>query len=419
MVPKKRKPASKNPLPTLRISDLRGLVQLAEQATVGITRVVEGVHQSVWSTLGFSGGEDPGRTGGITGLVYRGVFGVTHLVGRSVGAALAGLESLVRSEDDAAFETPERDTILAAINGVMGDRLLADDNPFAIRMALRCRGRAFNPEDLPSSPKPTGKVLILIHGLCMNDLQWRTENDGQVVDHGEELAAALGYFPVSVRYNSGLHISDNGRKLAAQLEHLVTRWPVPVEELSVVAHSMGGLLIRSAHHSATLEHLRWRKRLKNIVFLGTPHHGAPLEQAGNWVDFILSNTPYTAPFASLGQLRSSGITDLRYGHLLDEDWHGRDRFECAPDSRRVVPLPNGVACFTVAATMASEPGFLANRLIGDGMVPVDSALGRHGDARRDLGLPTGAQKIEYRMSHLGLLSSSEVTLQMVRWLTPA
>jgi pimeloyl-ACP methyl ester carboxylesterase len=415
--PKKHKPASENLLPTFRISDLRGLVQLAEQATVEVTRVVEGVHQSVWSTLGFSSGEDPGRTRGITGLVYKFVFGVTHIVGRSVGAALAGLESLVGSDDDAAFVTPERDTLLAGINGVMGDRLLADDNPFAIRMALRCRGRAFKPEDLPSSPKPTGKVLILIHGLCMSDLQWRAENDGNVVDHGEELAAALGSFPVSVRYNSGLHISDNGRELAALLEQLVARWPVPVEELSVVAHSMGGLLIRSAHHAATLEHLRWPKRLKNIVFLGTPHHGAPLEQAANWVDSMLGKTPYTAPFGSLCQLRSSGITDLRYGHLLGEDWQERDRFEHAPDSRRIVPLPDGVACFAVAATTASQPGFLANRLIGDGLVLVDSALGRHRDARRDLGLPSGSQKVEYRMNHLELLSSPEVTRQMVRWLT--
>jgi hypothetical protein len=379
---------------------------------------VEGVHQSVWSTLGFSGGGDPGRTGGITGRVYKSVVGVTHLVGRGVGAALAGLESLVRSEHDAPVETPERETILAAINGVMGDRLEADDNPFAMRMTLRCRGETLDLEDLHSTPDPTGKILILIHGLCMNDLQWRTEHDGRVVDHGEELAAALGYFPVSVRYNSGLHISDNGRQLAARLEHLVTRWPVPVEELSVVAHSMGGLLIRSAHHVAALEHLRWPKHLQNIVFLGTPHHGAPLEQAGNWIDFILRTTPYTAPFAALGQWRSTGITDLRYGHLLDEDWRGQDRFARAPDSRRVVPLPDGVACFSVAATTASEPGFLANRLIGDGLVPVDSALGRHSDARRDLGLPGGAQKIEYRMNHLGLLSSPAVTRQIVRWLTP-
>jgi len=412
------KPLAKRTLTHLRLSDLRGIAQLATRATAGVTDVVEGVHQSVRDTLGFSGGTEPGRTGGITGLVYKGVRGATHLVGSGVDAALGGLESVFISADDDTIETPEREAVLAALNGVMGDRLWASGNPFATPMSLRLRGRALDPQSPAFMAEVAGKILILIHGLCMNDLQWRTRRDGRVVDHGEDLAAAFGYCPVSVRYNSGLHISDNGCELSAELEQLITHWPVPVEELSVVAHSMGGLLIRSAHHTATTEKLRWPEKLKNIVFLGTPHHGAPLEQAGNWIDIILGSTPYTAPFARLGHLRSAGITDLRFGHLLDEDWQGRDRFEHAPDNRKVVPLPEGVACFAVAATTASEPGFLANRLIGDGLVPVDSALGRHDEESRDLGFSAGAQKIEYGMNHLGLLSSPDVAQQMVRWLTP-
>jgi triacylglycerol esterase/lipase EstA (alpha/beta hydrolase family) len=89
-------------------------------------------------------------------------------------------------------------------------------------------------------------VLLLIHGLCMNDLQWHTEKDGKVVDHGETISAALGYTPIQVRYNTGLHTSQNGHQLAAELEQLVHHWPVPLEEITVLVHSMGGLLIRSA-----------------------------------------------------------------------------------------------------------------------------------------------------------------------------
>jgi pimeloyl-ACP methyl ester carboxylesterase len=214
-----------------------------------------------------------------------------------------------------------------------------------------------------------------------------------------------------------LHTSQNGRELSARLEQMVTQWSTPIEELTVVAHSMGGLLIRSAFHYAKQEALRWPGHLKNIVFLGTPHHGAPLEQAGNWVDVILSSTPYTAPFARLGRLRSAGITDLRYGHVLDEDWHGHDRFHRKPDNRQVVPLPEGVACYTVAATRAAKRGALANRLIGDGLVPLNSALGQHDDARRNLMF--ASQRIDYRMNHTELLSSPEVTRQIVQWLTPA
>jgi hypothetical protein len=260
---------------------------------------------------------------------------------------------------------------------------------------------------------------VLIHGLCVNDLQRHAQHKGHGVDHGEALASALGYTPVYLRYNSGLHTSQNGRELSAQLEQLVTHWPTPIEELAVVAHSMGGLLIRSAFQYAKREALRWPGHLANIVFLGTPHHGAPLERAGNWVDVILGSTAYTAPLAKLGQLRSAGITDLRYGHVLDEDWHGRDRFHRGPDSRLVVPLPVGVACYTVAATTAARRSALANRLMGDGLVPLYSALGQHDEARRNLTFPKESQWIAYRTKHTDLLSSPEVNRQMVQWLTPA
>jgi pimeloyl-ACP methyl ester carboxylesterase len=412
-------PVPKTPLKHVRISDLRGISRLATQATEGVTEIVEGVHQSVRSTLGLPGGRNPGQTGGITGLVYASVRGITQLLGDGVNTFLLGLESLLDSAEDAGPGTLQREALLAALNGVMGDRLLSDNNPFATRMSLRHRGEALNWHAPPSMPEATGKVLVLIHGLCMNDLQWHTEKSERVVDHGEAVAEALAYTPISVRYNSGLHTSENGRELAARLEELVAHWPVAIEELTVLAHSMGGLLIRSAIHVARQNTLRWPDYLKNIVFLGTPHHGAPLEKAGNWVDVVLGSTPYSAPFARLGELRSAGVTDLRYGNLLDEDWQGRDRFDHTSDTRRIVPLPDGVACSTIAATTASRRGFLANRLIGDGLVPVSSALGEHDEHGRDLGFAASSRSIQYGMNHLGLLSSPEVTRQILQWLTPA
>ena len=401
---------------TLRISDIRGIAQLATQATAGVTRIAEGTHQSVWSTMGVPGGDAPGQTRGITGLVYRTIHGVTRLVGRGVDTVLAGVQPWFESAGDAGKDTSRREAVIAALNGVMGDRLATDDNPFALPMTLRYRREAMNLQALPPMPAATGRVLMMIHGLCMSDLQWHARDEGGVVDHGEELAAALGYTPVHVRYNSGLHTSENGRELSTRLEQLVAHWPTPVGELSVVAHSMGGLLIRSALYYAEQEALRWPGRLKNIVFLGTPHHGAPLERVGNWVDVILDSTPYTAPFARLGHLRSAGITDLRYGHVVDDDWSGRDRFQRIPDTRQVVPMPGGVACYTVAATTAAERGVLADHLIGDGLVPLRSALGQHDDTKRNLEFAEASQWIVYRTNHMGLLSSREVTRKIIRWL---
>ncbi len=414
--------ANKPPRPTrhLRVSDVRGIAQLATQATQGVTRIAEGVHQSVWNALGVPGGEEPGQARGLTGLIYKSLRSVTQLLGTGVDKVLARLQPLLELAEAAPAESPQREAVLAALNGVMGDRLAASHNPFATPMTLRYQGQVLNWRALPPPAELTGKLVLLIHGLCMNDLQWRTEHTGQMIDHGSTLATELGYTPVYVRYNTGLHTSENGRELSAQLEQLVAHWPVPVQELSVVAHSMGGLVMRSAlyyaQQAAGQDAPRWPALLKNMVFLGTPHHGAPLERAGNWIDVLLGSTSFTAPFAKLAQLRSAGITDLRFGHVLDEDWLGHDRFRRQPDKRQVVPLPEGVACFTIAATTAAKRSHLADRLIGDGLVPLHSALGQHDDPQRHLGFKKSAQWIAYRMNHLGLLSSPEVTRQLVAWL---
>ena len=422
------KTTSKTPFKHLRASDVRGIAQLATQATSGIARIAEGVHQSVWSTMGVAGGEQPGQTRGITGLVYRSVQGAARLLGAGADAVLAKLQPLFDLAEGASPETLPREAIFAALNGVMGDRLAASGNPLATRMTMRYLGQVLDWQAMAPMPHATGKVLLLIHGLCMNDLQWRTpiktskeETEaftGRAFDHGAELASSLGFTPVYLRYNSGLHTSQNGQELSSQLEQLVTHWPVPFEELAVLAHSMGGLVIRSAVHCAREQSLDWPGHLKNMVFLGTPHHGAPLERAGNWVDVLLGSTPWSRPFARLAQLRSAGITDLRYGHVLDHDWQGQDRFRRKPDQRRPLPLPEGVACYTVAATTAAKRSLLAERLIGDGLVPLRSALGQHDDPQRSLAFARSSQYIAYRTNHMELLRSPDVAKQITHWLTP-
>jgi hypothetical protein len=400
----------------VRLSDLRGVAGLATQATLSVSDVAEGVHRSVWTALGAPAGTEPGRTRGITGLVYRTVRGVTRLAGAGVDAVLAVAEPPAGSRADPTSGSRRREAVLGVLNGVVGDHLVATDNPLAIPMSLRSRGGAPMTPSRSPLPDATGKVLLLIHGLCMTDLQWHPQHGGRRFDLGDILASTLGYTPVGLRYNSGLHVSDNGRELSALLERLVTEWPTAVDELSVVAHSMGGLLIRSALHLAGDEGRRWPDRLKNIVFLGTPHHGAPLERVGSWVDGLLTGTPFTAPFAKLGRLRSAGITDLRYGFVHEDDWRGRDRFRRRRDDRRVVPLPEGVACYAVAATTTHRRGVLGDRLVGDGLVPVDSALGRHVDPGLSLRFPGAARHVETGTSHVGLLRSPGVARQVVGWL---
>jgi pimeloyl-ACP methyl ester carboxylesterase len=409
-------PASDNPLKHLRASDIRGIAQLASQATVGVTSITEGVHLSVLGTLGIPGNKVAGRTSGLTGLVYASVRTVTHLVSKGLDVALARLQPLFELLDGDKPETPGREAALAILNGIMGDRLVASGNTFALPMSLYYQGR---PLDLEATAPVIGaraKVLLLIHGLCMSELQWHAGHKTPGTDHGKALSTGFGYTPVYLRYNSGLHISQNGRELASQLEQLSSHWPCEIEEFTVLAHSMGGLVIRSAVHYARQQGLAWPSRLKSIVFLGTPHHGAPLERVGNWVDALVGSTPYTRPFNALGRIRSAGITDLRHGYLLDSDWQGRDRFALELDKRRTLAMPEGVNCYAIAATTGDKRGALADRFLGDGLVPVNSALGQHTQTGKAPGFPDSHQWISYSTNHMELLSRPEVTRKIAQWL---
>ena len=397
--------------------DLRGAARLATDATLGLADLVEAMHERIARVPGTSAPADAGRTGGISGLVYKSIRGVTRLTGGSIDALLGALAPSFAPSSTPTRLSPEREAVVASLNGVLGDYLATTANPLAITMSLRVAGRPLSLQRqalADALPQAGPRVLLLLHGLCMSDLQW--QRDGH--DHGAALARELGYTPLYLHYNSGQHVSLNGRALSQLLEQVVAQWPQPVERLVLLGHSMGGLLARSALHHATqaATPMQWATQLSDLVFLGTPQHGAPLERAGSWVHELLGATPYAAPFARLGKLRSAGITDLRHGNLLDEDWVGRDRFARGADRRQPVPLPEGKRCFAVAATLGKRGGDVADRLLGDGLVPLDSALGRHADPERELAFAKDRQAIVYGCGHLDLLSRPEVYAHLQRWL---
>ncbi|MGZ8292233.1 MAG: esterase/lipase family protein [Telluria sp.] len=350
----------------------------------------------------------PVGAGGVAGVLFRGAKSTISITGRWIDARFVSGAAKRAS-------TAEREAVLAALNGLLGDLLDQAGNPLAIPMRLRSGGRplALEPAALAQLPGAGPKLLILVHGLCRTDLQWRRASHH---DHGTALARELGYTALYLHYNSGRHISVNGRELAALLDQLVAAWPGPIEEIAILAHSMGGLVARSACHYAEQDGSRWRARLRHLVFLGTPHHGAPLERHGNWLTAVLGRSMVTAPFARLGELRSAGITDLRYGNLVDEDWLGRDRFHHGDELPLPVPLPRRVRCYTIAGTTGRRQGDIRDRLLGDGLVPLDTALGRHDDPARTLAFPASHQWIGFGMHHLDLLSRPEVYAQLRHWL---
>ena len=390
------------PGPTRRhLSDLRGAARMAVDATAGIAGIVEKMHRTIQLRPLPVGRADAGNTRGITGLVYRSVRGGVRLVGQGIDLGLAPLVALLPDGES----TPVRDEFVAAVNGVFGDYLVRTGNPLAIEMGLRYRDRPLDPAN-PSDAfrdgphaRPSGRILVMVHGLCLNDRHWRRDAH----DHGAALADDLGLTPLYLRYNTGLHIGDNGRDFAQMLETLLRNWPRPVEELVILGHSMGGLVARSACHHAREAGHEWPGRLRKIFFLGTPHHGSPLERGGHRLDYVLEVSPYSAPFTRIGKVRSAGITDLRHGTIT------RGRHEH-------VPLPTGVECYALAATLGARRDLLSERLVGDGLVPLDSALGRHSRGEHTLHFAKDRQWIGYGMGHLELLGRPEVYSQLHAWM---
>jgi pimeloyl-ACP methyl ester carboxylesterase len=387
-------------LRSLRLSDLHGVARLGVDATSGLAGVVEAMHAAIARPdLGLRGAA-AARTAGITGLVYRSIQGVTRLTGAGLDAVLS--RQAPEYERTHERTSARREAVIAALNGVLGDHLAATANPLAIPMRLHHAGQplALNREALSRAcPGAGGKLLVLVHGLCMNDLQWMRGGH----DHGAMLAEALGYTPLYLHYNTGLSIADNGLRFDGLLEALHAAWPVPVDDITLIGHSMGGLVARSACQQAARGKQRWLASLRHLVCMGSPHHGAPLERGGRWIDVLLGATPFASPLARVGQLRSAGITDLRHG--------------IAPASRsRVAPLPRGVRCYAMAATTASRRSALHDRWIGDGLVPVESALGHHPDPARVVGFAKRRQWVGYGMHHLDLLDHPDVADRLLRWL---
>jgi pimeloyl-ACP methyl ester carboxylesterase len=404
--------------PLLQAADLRGAARLTTDAVAGLSSLVEAMHARITSLARSTGGDEPtsdnDRAPGPTGLAYGTVRGVTHRVGGGAEALFGWLAPALATVDPLQPPHPEHEAVVAALNGVLGDHLPATDNPLAIKMAFRHSGVALPLERLTLRARlqrPTPRLLVLLHGLCMNDLQWRRSGH----DHADALARELGFTPIHLHYNTGLSISTNGRILAPLMEKLYDAWPMPIERLAMMGHGMGGLVARSAIHHGTLlqrGRLRWPTRVDDLVCLGSPHQGAPLERAGNGLDLLLGATPYKASLARLSKIRSAGINDLRLGNIVPGPASDDGTYRCAQ-----VSLPEHTRCFAVAACQGEAGNSLESELPGDGLVAVASALGHHHALGRRLDFAPNRQAVVHDSSHLDLLSSAQVYCLLRQWLS--
>ncbi|TGD75111.1 alpha/beta fold hydrolase [Mangrovimicrobium sediminis] len=374
---------------------LHGGALLTLDIARGVTTAVERLHGTIARQA--SGGllAASGRSAGpVAGLVYRTIRGSTN----GLRFALDQLGSQFASgEEPRDRELPA----IAALNGVCGDFLAASGNPLALPMSFQAAH-----QDAIAS----GDIVVMVHGLGLSERNWLDESG-----LGGRLRSDLGATPIYLRYNTGRHISTNGREFSRMLEELCAGWPVPVNSLTLVGHSMGGLVIRSACRYAQRENRRWLEQLRGVTCLGSPHHGAPLEKAGAALDRVLLTLPYTAPLA-FGARRSAGVKDLEYGNLLDEDWQGLRHDAPSADRRENVPLVPGVEYLFIAASVGKHSRDPMGHLFGDLLVRLDSASGEHRDPQRRLPVEPRCLRVFHEKNHFDLLRDTRVHECIVEWL---
>ena len=393
----------------------RGLKSLVHDAVDRVTDLVGEGHESTARTILRVTDRVPSiskrarAVNEIRRISTRGVLGSIKIVNRAVRVASdLGLDLATTPEPEELHEpvpaVPMRsdaidraswvgDAALGLVNAVIGDHLHARDNGLDMGMVFRV-GDHYVPIDAVAIREAgrtlAPKVALYVHGLGTTEWSWCLEALAYHGDSGTTFGSMLerdrGFTPIWLRYNTGRHVSENGRLLARELERFVHAYEAarggPIEELALIGHSMGGLVVRSACHYAEMEHYaandgRWPGLVKNVICLGSPHQGAPLEKLGNLLTGVLGaiDLPGTLIPARLLEGRSAGIKDLRHGSIIDEHWLGKDPDALRDEERAEVPLLAHATHHFVSATLTRDPEHPLGRLIGDLLVRVPSSAG--------------------------------------------
>lgn len=248
-------------------------------------------------------------------------------------------------------------------------------------------------------PAPTGRLVFFLHGLCENESYWELHRARTGTTYPEALADR-GWTPLLLRANTGLGLRENGVALASLAQRVVDAWPVEVQRVALVGHSLGGLVIRAAGavaDPAAGPGRDWNELVSDVVTLGTPHLGAPIAWGIGHGSRGLARLPETAAFGRVLDWRSRGVHDLVAG--LAED---------------VPPLPHA-RYRLVAATLTGSRRHPVGHLVGDLLVRPESAYGRD---RRGRELFPGAETVHVgRTDHFGLLNHPRVHERLAAWLS--
>jgi len=314
---------------------------------------------------------------------------------------------------------------ISAFNGIIGDYLNQRENELAIDMAFYNNNKAIDLNKSISEQiniKLSSKICIFVHGLCCNESFWffntDSENKDQYTSYGILLNKEKKYTPFYLRYNSGLHISENGEKLSNLLDQFISAYDKKINEISLIGHSMGGLLLSSASIYGQNFNHKWIKKAKNFIYIGSPHMGSPLEKLGNIISFALDipNHPVTDLIEKIVNVRSSGIKDLRYGNIKHEEWKDHNPDEFLTSHREKISLLQGAKHYAIAGTIPNNPDGVASNIIGDALVRKPSAL--IDDMQKEYGNQLKSDNIQTfpGVNHINLGHNLDVYKQIKKWL---
>lgn len=375
----------------------KGVAHLAMHSAAEITELVTEMHGTI-KRVPLPLGASISDARQAAPFPYRLISGVFRQLARGIG--------MLPVHADLTHQPPYALAIVSALNGVCGDKLARWQSPLALPMSLRdSEGHATAWGDLAGMAS-SEKIALYLHGLCMSEREWQTPTK-QVTD---ELMRSKGWQIGHLRYNSGRAIWQNGEDLANWLEEANAAYPA--REIVLIGHSMGGLLMRSAFAYAQAHNQSWLTRVSKAAYLATPHLGAPLERAGNRANTLLGHSPYTSPLMRLGNIRSAAIKDLRYGFISQEE-HEQTQDMGSRDHRlQLSPLPDGMSHLLIAGSMNPDA---AKSWIGDGLVPLYSALAQHKRVEKTLVAESITRLCFDHVDHLAMLRDVRVWDSLTDW----
>jgi hypothetical protein len=400
-------------------AEIQAAGRLGGRAFAGLVGRIEQVHQAIAGRAFGPIGPAAAPARVIHDSVARGAYLAVRGAGVAAGTVSGQAGSLLGGGGRPGGREPAGNLALAVLNAVAGDRLEADLAPLGIRMAVRaggCNVGLTAAQVAAAFPDATSRLAVFVHGLAETEDSWH-RHAGQSAPYGHRLQADFGYTPVHLRYNTGRHVSDNGHDLADLLAGLTAAWPAPVDEIVLVGHSMGGLVIRSACHYGRNAEAPWVGCVRHVFYLGSPHLGAPLARAAGLAAWALGRAPETRPFASLAAGPAS-VRDLRHGYVLDDDWNGCGRDCCLRDHRSEAPLLAGANHYAISAVVTADPASPLGAVVGDLLVQPASAHGRRG-ARQHIPFPVESGRGLGGMHHFDLLNHPDVWAAMRGLLRPA